>query len=63
MNFTSLGTSFCASLPKVLCGYCKREDPEEKDGAETVQWIQCDACDNWFHQVCALNPLDDDDMF
>ena len=45
---------------KVLCGYCKQEDPAEGDGAETVEWIQCDACDKWYHQVCAITPLDDD---
>ena len=44
---------------KVLCGYCKKEDPKD-DKAETVEWIQCDTCDNWYHQVCALTPLDDD---
>lgn len=43
--------------------YCaataKKEDPKD-DKAETVEWIQCDTCDNWYHQVCALTPLDDD---
>ena len=39
---------FVLPFLKVLCGYCKKEDPEEEDGAETVQWIQCDACDNCF---------------
>ena len=42
---------------KVLCGYCKQEDPGEGDGAETVEWIQCDACDKWYHQVCAVTHL------
>ena len=44
---------------KALCGYCKKEDPKD-DKAETVEWIQCDTCDNWCHQVCALTPLDND---
>ncbi|XP_022807697.1 uncharacterized protein LOC111344713 [Stylophora pistillata] len=44
---------------KVLCGYCKKCDPKD-DKAETVEWIQCGTCDNWYHQVCALTRLDDE---
>ena len=46
-----------------LCVYRFASTPNVKlndDKAETVEWIQCDTCDNWYHQVCALTPLDDD---
>lgn len=34
-----------------LCNRCGNYDPPN-DGAAKVQWLQCEACDKWYHTAC-----------
>ena len=37
-----------------VCHICKRETDEGLSGS--VEWVQCDRCDRWCHQVCGNFP-------
>ena len=34
-----------------VCGCCGRRDPSNTAGGDT-EWVQCDACSLWYHQLC-----------
>ena len=42
-----------------FCGFCGGEYEEETDEVET--WIECELCDQWFHETC-LPDIDYDEF-
>ena len=34
-----------------VCGICLKQNVAQSD--QTLQWIQCDKCNMWFHQSCS----------
>ena len=38
-----------------VCGCCGRRDPSNAAGGDT-EWVQCDACSLWYHQLCEKAP-------
>ena len=37
--------------PQIHCSTCKREDPPFRS-KKNIEWIACDSCNNWYHDVC-----------
>lgn len=46
--------SHCPADPKEYCGICMQKDPvlQRKQSKLLVDWICCDKCDQWFHEIC-----------
>lgn len=48
-------TDFCSccgsAVPPQLCS-ATDEESDEKEDDDTVEWIQCDDCDLWYHTEC-----------
>lgn len=34
------------------CSVCFRLQPDEEDGCNNIDWIQCCLCENWMHTAC-----------
>jgi PHD-finger len=34
----------------VICGACRKHEAPDK--SPTIRWVECDACGDWYHQIC-----------
>ncbi|ELU00562.1 hypothetical protein CAPTEDRAFT_203659 [Capitella teleta] len=37
---------------EVACSSCSRVDPERSVSSGPTEWVECDECHEWYHQVC-----------
>ena len=35
-----------------VCFNCKSKYPPTKKRIKSIDWVQCDECDRWFHEFC-----------
>ena len=50
INIDSDDNSIDESL--VNCFNCKSKYPPTKKKLKNIDWVQCDVCDEWFHEFC-----------
>ena len=40
-----------------VCGLCLKENDAQND--QTLEWVQCNHCNMWFHQTCVKVTTED----
>ena len=57
-NYTHFCYVYCIGTSAVVseqsresdqCQLCGQDSPPSRKGGQLINWIDCDACKNWFH--------------